>query len=57
MRGDQNDYDPMRDQYAEHDTRDDGAGLVVRVVIAACITLGFALGIAIGTMAGRMIFG
>ena len=53
MRGDQDDYDPTRDHYVEHDTRDDGAGVVVWVVIAACIALGFALGIA----AGRMITG
>ena len=50
MRGDQDDYDPTRDHYVEHDTRDDGAGVVVWVVIAACITLGFALGFAAGGM-------
>ena len=53
MRRDQDDYDPLRDQYAEHDTRDDGAGLVLWMVIAAGVTLGFGIGMVVS----KLIFG
>lgn len=44
MRGDHDDYDPARAHYAEHDTRDDGAGVVVWVVIAFFFAAGFCAG-------------
>ena len=44
MRGDQNDYDPLRDQYAEHDTLDEGIGLIVWIFAAFFFAAGFIAG-------------